>query len=490
MFALGIEYLNGWAMATHPADRERAEWPPHPDRVFMALVAACMETDGGEDELKALEWMEGLGPPTILHSEATPRTSVTTFVPVNDERSPIKKGKALMPAGSMPIGRDRQARQFPAAIPDSPRVHLVWRGAEPSSAIASALRSLVAKVTSVGHSASMVQMWTGQDVPGADGTAIRELVPVGSRSAEQRLRVFGPGRLRQLRDRFALGLRPSPSLWEGYGAAPEPRDEPPRPHSLFGSDLLILRQTSGRRFGIESTLQLTEALRGAVMSRCEQPPPEWVSGHQPDGRPSQRTEGHLAFLPLPFVGRQHATGHLLGLAVAVPRDVPPVERSGCLGPVFFRLNVEKGEFESLRLTLGRHGDLTLQIDEGGDDRQALQSETWTRGSRRWGTVTPIALDRHAKAKSSSDEIAESIAVGCERIGLPRPADVIPTGVSLFEGVPVAREMPRIARKGGTGLIRHVHAVITFEDAIEGPVLIGAGRYRGYGFCRPLNEESD
>ena len=40
MIAIGIRYLCGWAMATHPADRNRAEWPPHPDRVFMALAAA------------------------------------------------------------------------------------------------------------------------------------------------------------------------------------------------------------------------------------------------------------------------------------------------------------------------------------------------------------------------------------------------------------------------------------------------------------------
>ena len=40
MFSLGIRYLCGWAMATHPSERDRPEWPPHPDRVFMALAAA------------------------------------------------------------------------------------------------------------------------------------------------------------------------------------------------------------------------------------------------------------------------------------------------------------------------------------------------------------------------------------------------------------------------------------------------------------------
>jgi CRISPR-associated protein Csb2 len=54
MIAVGIRYLTGWSMATDSADRQRAEWPPHPDRVFMALAAAHFETDGEDNERAAL----------------------------------------------------------------------------------------------------------------------------------------------------------------------------------------------------------------------------------------------------------------------------------------------------------------------------------------------------------------------------------------------------------------------------------------------------
>jgi len=48
MFGFGIRYLMGWAMAAADgAKKERAEWPPHPDRIFMALAAAWFET--GQD---------------------------------------------------------------------------------------------------------------------------------------------------------------------------------------------------------------------------------------------------------------------------------------------------------------------------------------------------------------------------------------------------------------------------------------------------------
>ena len=40
---LGIRYLTGYAVATDLAQR-RAEWPPHPARIFMAMAAAHFET--------------------------------------------------------------------------------------------------------------------------------------------------------------------------------------------------------------------------------------------------------------------------------------------------------------------------------------------------------------------------------------------------------------------------------------------------------------
>ena len=58
MLAMSIRYLMGWAMATDPADRTRPEWPPHPDRVFMAMAAAYFEGGNAGDEREALEWLE------------------------------------------------------------------------------------------------------------------------------------------------------------------------------------------------------------------------------------------------------------------------------------------------------------------------------------------------------------------------------------------------------------------------------------------------
>ena len=142
--------------------------------------------------------------------------------------------------------RLRQGRSFPVAIPHDPVVRLIWGDTLPPSH-REALVSLCRKVTSVGHSASLVQMWID------DNASIPTLVP-RSGMARYRLRVFGPGRLaylearcnreavidhgdlearmraakgkeknalqKELKERFPHGrpvtLRPEPGLWQGY----------------------------------------------------------------------------------------------------------------------------------------------------------------------------------------------------------------------------------------------------------------------------------
>ena len=48
------------------------------------------------------------------------------------------------------------------------------------------------------------------------------------------------------------------------------------------------------------------------------------------------------------------------------------------------------------------------------------------------------------------------------------------------------------RKTGGGRRSHNHAVIVFDfdEPVRGPVLMGAGRFRGYGLCRPMDEKSE
>lgn len=515
MFALGLRYLNGWAMAAADgARKERAEWPPHPDRIFMALAAAWFETGQAVDEGEALRWLEGLPPPGITAAEHTERQSIAVYVPVNDTSTPFeneKKGVLAMSAQSYPLGRPRRDRRFPTAIPADPDVYLSWDGEVPEPHRAP-LVSLCRKVASVGHSASFVQMWLQENAPPAPAN----WVPVEGMGAH-RLRVFGPGRLadlerrcnreaviawgefearidaavkpkekKMLRERLSqefpsgrpVSLRPVPGLWQGYGKPEEPAQDG-HPGSLFDPRLVVLA-LSGQRLSLPSTLKLTEALRGAMLAACPEPIPEWVSGHTPDGRATALP--HVALLPLPFVGHEHADGRIMGLALALPREVDPAEAAAILEPW---LRDGYGLPESFRLFDGSWLECRAELDTRESPPASLRAHAWTRPAQRWASVTPVALDRHCDGKDKWEQAAEVVKDACERIGLPRPMDVLLHPNSLVQGVPRANEFPYLTRKSDGGRLHHAHAVLVFDREVQGPVLIGAGRFRGYGLCRPL-----
>ena len=523
MFALGLRYLNGWAMAAADgARKEQAEWPPHPDRIFMALSAAWFETGQPDEEGAALRWLESLPPPGINASKATTRSAsgsarpTVSYVPVNDaERSrKIPDGNQLAKlkdAGLslLPEQRSRQPRTFPVAIPEDPDVYLRWETEIPVSH-RGPLLSLCRKVASVGHSASLVQMWVEDSPPHANW------VPV-SGMGKHRLRVFGRGRLddlerrcnreaviawrdlesrivaaakpkekKMLRDqqaeRFPAGrpvsLRPVPGLWQAYGK-PAPALVRDNPGSLFDPRLMVLA-LSGGRLSLHSTLKLTEALRGAMFKACPEPIPEWVSGHQPDGRPS--AVPHVALLPLPFVNHEHADGRIMGLAVALPRETDAAEVAAYLEPW---LRNPYGLPNPVPLFDGTYLNCMAELEIRETPPASLRALSWTRPSNRWASVTPVVLDRHCAGKDKWEKAAEVVKDACERIGLPRPIDVFLHPNSLIRGVPTAREFPYLTRKSDGGRMHHVHAMLVFDREVQGPVLIGAGRFRGYGFCRPL-----
>ena len=527
MFAIGICYLNGWAMAAADgARKEQAEWPPHPDRVFMALAAAWFETGEAPEEGEALRWLETLSPPAIAASDFTTRRSVVSYVPVNDtsvsRKIPRSKDlNKLKDAGLavLPEHRIRKARSFPIAIPRDPKVYLVWPEAEPGEHRAG-LERLAAKMTHVGHSASFVQAWVVED---------DDICPTWEPTegiAARRMRVFSSGRLENLAhaynktdvvayadlkarsdalrgtrikemkeeknqldsviaERFGthapVSRRPVPTRWQGY-KRPEEIDTPGSPGSVFDPNIVVL-VIRGRRVPLTTTLKLTQALRGALMDSCpQQPPPEWFSGHRSSGVPT--TAPHMALLPLPFVGDQYADGRVMGLALALPRSLDPEEARHCLGA--FLQSDDTGFPREHRLFDAQWFECQAEFETRERPPKNLNSDTWTRSSRVWASVTPVVLNRHFKGKDRWARAAESVKDACGHIGLPRPREVMLHPVSLVEGAPPAREYPQVTRKSDGGRQSHAHAVMIFDEPVRGPVLVGAGRFRGYGLCRPMD----
>ncbi|MFP4069769.1 MAG: type I-U CRISPR-associated protein Csb2 [Opitutales bacterium] len=536
MLTLGIEYLTGYATATSSGDRAVPEWPPHPGRVFMAMAAAYFESRPDPSEASvmeswaaeeaALRWLEDLEAPAIFGSEKVDRRDVLeVYVPPND-MGPTKR--TVIPA----YRTNRQPRTFPKVRPHQDTLYLHWPNTQPTDTQRAALERICAKVIRIGHSSSLVRMWVSAEPPDQQSGWVPARERNGSISREH-FRMPGPGCLDYLREQYngeaverfydfhtriesakgkrdkdqakaefkrEFGIpwkpslpppasrRPVLSMTQAYQRVSSAPDELTPASTVFDDTLLILDKREGPSLGLESTWQLLTALRGTI-EKHSAPTPEWVSGHQADGQPSQHP--HLALLPLGFVGDEHADGHLLGIALAFPRDVPAPERGKLVGKLLYDA---KGHPRDLRLTLGKLGVWTLGEELRPSPPKALRSTTWTGPAEVWASASPVVLDRHPKPdprkdrRAYLDEVTSIIAESCRRIGLPDPVEIDIDKTSWHRGAPRAKPGPdgyplMPARPGGPNR-RQVHVWLRFDRPVLGPVLLGAGRYRGYGLCKP------
>ena len=182
-FGIEVNFLIGRYVVTNATENlDQPKWPPHPARLFSAMTAAHMDADAPDPaDRVVLEWLETLPPPAINYPMATPRTSVKRFVPVNDRSDP-------------PDRRPRQERYFPSMTLEEPKATFVWQSDIPKER-ASSLDALLAKVSRLGHSSSLVSCQLTRTPPDPD------IFPTEDRArAAQTLRAFGKGQLAALKE--------------------------------------------------------------------------------------------------------------------------------------------------------------------------------------------------------------------------------------------------------------------------------------------------
>lgn len=478
MLTLEIELLTHVYRASLP-DGSAPEWPPHPERVFSALVQAW--GDGGErqDEREALEWLEALEQPPEI--EASPewfaRDVAAAYVPPNDARN----GELAL----LPDRRARQVRSFAACVPADPIVRMRWPVAPPAPH-ETALHRMAHRVASLGHSSSLVRF----SVHGAC-TLEPENTWIPNEAGFHSLRALYRGRLSDLVDWHSTGRRPLSRSTTRY-AEPEAEVERTRTASDFGGarDWFVFEDAEGTTPDVLGFPHVARRLRHALMSLAEQPPPELLSGHAPGGGPSQRP--HVAVAPLLDLGWEHSRGSLLGLAVVLPRNVEPAERHALLLALARFARIDEGPDALATLSFARSQWRLRRV--ASPERASLSPVRWCGTRRRWASATPVVLDRFPDHDDPTEQ-ARIIAASCRSIGLPEPECIEIHKHSALRGAPEAYPA-RGSRQGqdwafpeGSTLAsrprRHVY--LEFAEPVAGPVILGAGRYQGLGLCLPVSE---
>ncbi|MER3410669.1 MAG: type I-U CRISPR-associated protein Cas5/Cas6, partial [Thermoleophilia bacterium] len=166
---------------------KRAEWPPHPARLFCALVSVAE----GERDFEALRWLERQDPPLVLCPHAS-ESVLRTHVPTNA----IEQKRH----GATYLGRVSVQRRWARALPAVPRFWVVWPQGHPESQVLASLRSLAARTSYLGRPAGMARMTVQAEAESAPAQPWRRFVPAPS--GPYLLRVPYEGYLDALRAAF------------------------------------------------------------------------------------------------------------------------------------------------------------------------------------------------------------------------------------------------------------------------------------------------
>ena len=562
MLAVAVELLTGRYGASVYNDRMAAEWPPHPARLFSAMVATWADADEPDaDERAVLRWIEELSPPELACSaahEVLRRSSVTCYVPVNDptvlRRSPDSKAAALSQAREaarlagvgakaqaavhkaeaayrdavrkavdagpvesastaaaalevLPQNRNRQPRWFPTVTPDGHLVWFLWPDAEPSEQQRRTLDGLLARVGRLGHSATLVSCRLDCGPP--------EPTLVPTTGGGDPMRVPRQGLLDRLERDFARhqGTRERliPAAMARYAS---PTDEPLEPPvGNLGGDWIVLDigsvSVDGQRIApprSNRALELARAVRAQLLANSTAEADGVIGGRWADGS----AKPHLAVVPLPASGYRWADGALRGAALVLPRDLPgdeqlivehAVQRWAAGGEASVELPSSSGRLV-VAFRPPRWARAAPDPTAGGvwaDVPYALRRDTWCRPATRWVSVTPVALDRRIRGlgqarpqprDKATAAVADSLRRSCHHVGLPEPIEVEYSFDGMMTAVPRAggRGFPTFIAAGSGERRPGVHVLLTFAEPVAGPVLLGAGRYLGYGLFVPLRDE--
>ena len=468
MLAVSVEFLHGTFRgdpdgAANTGRLTRGEWPPAPSRLFAALVAAdgtrerCTVTDGAE-----LEWFERL-PPPVIYAHAQPSHQIL------QPRYVVKhEGTASKSTHQEYVGRIGVLNRPGVRVtPRDPHVLYSWNESAPEATL-DALRRRAARIGYLGAADSPVRVRVMTQMPEATvpGDAF---VPAPDGDAV--INVPAPGDVRLL-DRMYdmwfehgadIGRAQFPALRH---AAPyrSPRIAATRENGEVVAWLRLGTAVSGRRIAT-----VTALFKEAVLSKHQEihgEPPAVLHGH------GFGASGYeiARFLALPDVGFQRSRGRIHGLALWMPPGSDSVVRQRA-----------RDAAVAVRRLTGRGIDVPVVPRDDERHPAAAHPDRWRRSSRRWATAFPAIHERRGALD------LKEVSRWCRHAGMPSPVAFRTARGPLVRGA-VDLAPVEVNRPGRPGL-PYSHVELQFATPVPGPVVIGAGRQRGFGLCVPVDDRA-
>ena len=420
---------------------DRTTWPPSPDTLFSALVAAAASM--GSPCHPALAWLETQGNPAIEATEAPPSVEgIATFDPVADVSIWDKSARK---------------QRWHNSIGDSSPVSWSWSITTTEHLVA--LQTIAPEVTYIGSSRGPVLVSVTVTEARLPPSA---LLP--TEGGSRRIRGLYAGRLDDLEAAFQRGERPRPAQAVGYARSDE------RGLASPWGQLIPLRRIAGPPLFLSHTVPLTEAVRRAISHHLPDAAPAALTGHRADK--SMLPDEHMAVVPLPRIDDEFADGELLGAGLMLPRSMSDEDYGVLLGGLGSWLHAG-GRVD----VSGFRWEMAIAAN---DHRRSLRENRFDGMAKVWTSVTPVAFDRHPRRTLLPLDVVGRM---CREVGLPEPAHVQTVASALLEGAQASRSH----HLGGRVYLRKnpiAHVRITWDREVPGPVLLGRGRYFGLGVMLP------
>jgi CRISPR-associated protein Csb2 len=474
---------------------------PSPFRLFQALVAgAGISGPLDRETQEALTWLEGLKDAPIIASPRMARGQVVTmFMPNNDlDKFGGDVRNIAKTRGAKKVWRPRH---FDASVPWI----YAWPIDEQAETHARTICELAEKLYQLGRGVDMA--WgCGKVLDEADLDKI--LVDyngiVRRPSAGEGLRLACPakGSLESLVDRYQARRFRNNDVQRVFVQQPKPTYRQVSYGSPPARHVFELRSAtdSERRVAwpLEGASSLVVAAREAACNRLKDAMPDRIHevdrhlvGRKPDGSNAVPAKDRVRIIPIPSIGMHYADRAIRRLLVEVP--------AACA----LRSDDVRWAFSGAELFDPDTGEVKDVILTPSSDERMLQHYGVDASARVFRSVTPVVVPQEGRrrrieptrrlleAKSGLERVLEMSAARAAVVQALRHAGVSARAARIrlqrepFEGtgsrVEPFAEGTRFEKE------RLWHVEIAFDAPIEGPLLLGDGRFLGLGLMAPVRD---
>ena len=495
---LSVTFLDPFPSFHGRGDADEPEWPPSPLRAFQAVVAAaancCPNGEFQANVRPMFEWLQRHDAPIIVAPAGHVGAAVRIAVPNNDMDvvaiAWAKRQEPKKQPNELKTMKTVRPTRLVMENGNSPTVHYLWplvdgecdKHKEVLFAAARSVTHLGWGIDMVAANASIIADADTGMLPGEywrptnDGAAPGYRVPTeGTIDAlitrhEAFLNRIGPD-----------GFNPVPPLSVfrivGYRRASEPS---PRQFAAFG----ILNPDAGGARSFDATRRTRDVagmVRHAVADAArqhgwsEEQINVFVHGKTPDGqRPAsgEKSPDRFLYLPLPTIN------HRL-------RRVESIRRILIAAPTHCREQIAWVRRALAGAELRNEASKTTALLSilPGDDWVLRQ---YVGQTRTWSTVTPVLFPGHDDRDPA--KAGRLLRIAFAQAGykqeLMNQTELEWRRVGFHAGLDLAS---RYLPPENLNHFPQYHVRVRFPTAIQGPLVVGSGRFRGFGLFAAIDD---